>query len=510
MKKSIILLAVAALISLVSCSKEPADVNVKAPETQAELVPMSFNVNVSDTRTSLSGLHVYWQDGDQLNVIEVDGSGILKGQHDFSYVSGEGTSSAVFSGTVVSPTNTFYAVYPNVKLYDVTVETSVIGTEIELESLGQSPRAVKDGFDPAMAVMTAVADGSSFTFRHAMAYIKLTALGSEIVSVKLTSTGNARIFGRPVITLSTGAPSAVNGSSAGSNVTLSGSFVRNAEYLIPITVVPGQKLGTLKLLATNTEGVTSEITTDALDIVPQAGHIYKVGMPPFDFGHAYVDLGLPSGTKWATTNVGALNAEDIGDYVAWGEVEPYYTNRDLSAWKDGKTSGYTFSSYCGSSSWTKPSVEPYEETDTTDPYYRRLYPENDFATARWGDKWCTPTLTQLEELANTAYTTWEGISEGGTSVNQPTFTAPANGCLVFKGTGASLDKDTYIFVPADGRIGGTSVSNPANLYMWSSDVYITGTNKAQHAYMLTLISGTLKYNNYSARRFGATIRAVAK
>ncbi len=510
MKRIISILAIAALVFPVACNKEFADVIPNTPETQAELVPMSFNVSVTDTRTSLSGLHVYWQSGDQLNVIEVDGSGVLRGQHDFTYVSGEGTSSAVFSGTVVSPTNTFYAVYPNVKLYDATVGTTVIGSDIELESLGQSPVAVKDGFDPAMALMTAVADGSSFTFRHAVAYIKLATLGSEIVSVKLTSTGDARIFGRQVITLSTGAPSAVNGSSSGSNVTLSGSFVRNAEYLIPITVVPGQKLGTLKFLATNTEGETSEITTEALDIVPEAGHIYRVGMPPFNFGHVAVDLGLPSGTKWATTNVGALNPGDIGDYIAWGEVEPYYTKRDLSEWKDDKSSGYTFTSYCGSSSWTKPSVEPYEETDTADPYYRRLYPQNDFATARWGDKWCTPTLTQLEELANTAYTTWEGISKDGTSVNQPAFTAPADGCLVFKGTGTSIDKDTYIFIPADGRVGGKSVSNPANLYMWSSNVYITGTNKAQHAYMLTYVSGTLKHDNYSARRFGATIRAVVK
>ena len=36
----------------------------------------------------------------------------------------------------------------------------------------------------------------------------------------------------------------------------------------------------------------------------------------------YVDLGLPSGIKWATFNVGATQPEEYGDYFAWGETEP--------------------------------------------------------------------------------------------------------------------------------------------------------------------------------------------
>ena len=38
-------------------------------------------------------------------------------------------------------------------------------------------------------------------------------------------------------------------------------------------------------------------------------------------GHDYVDLGLPSGTLWATCNVGASSPEEYGDYFAWGETE---------------------------------------------------------------------------------------------------------------------------------------------------------------------------------------------
>ena len=39
-------------------------------------------------------------------------------------------------------------------------------------------------------------------------------------------------------------------------------------------------------------------------------------------GYEWVDLGLPSGLKWATCNVGASRPEDYGDYFAWGETRP--------------------------------------------------------------------------------------------------------------------------------------------------------------------------------------------
>ena len=36
----------------------------------------------------------------------------------------------------------------------------------------------------------------------------------------------------------------------------------------------------------------------------------------------YVDLGLPSGLKWAKCNLGASKPSDYGDYYAWGETAP--------------------------------------------------------------------------------------------------------------------------------------------------------------------------------------------
>ena len=62
----------------------------------------------------------------------------------------------------------------------------------------------------------------------------------------------------------------------------------------------------------------------------------------------WVDLGLPSGTIWATRNVGATSPEDIGDYFAWGETEPkeYYSGGTYKWYKEyNDADGYYHSGY---------------------------------------------------------------------------------------------------------------------------------------------------------------------
>ena len=66
--------------------------------------------------------------------------------------------------------------------------------------------------------------------------------------------------------------------------------------------------------------------------------------------HEYVDLGLPSGLRWATTNVGATNPEDYGGYYAWGEI----AKKDSYTWKNytlANGSSTTLTKYNNSSSY---------------------------------------------------------------------------------------------------------------------------------------------------------------
>ena len=114
--------------------------------------------------------------------------------------------------------------------------------------------------------------------------------------------------------------------------------------------------------------------------------------------HEYVDLGLPSGTLWATCNIGASKPEDYGDYFAWGETEPK-SDYQWSTYKYG--SGiYSLTKYCTSSS--------YGIVD----YKTELDSEDDAATANWGSQWQMPSTAQFQELLNTNYTTY-----GWTTIN---------------------------------------------------------------------------------------------
>ena len=101
--------------------------------------------------------------------------------------------------------------------------------------------------------------------------------------------------------------------------------------------------------------------------------------------HEYVDLGLPSGTLWATCNVGANSPEEYGDYFAWGETtaKTYY---DWSTYKYCNGSMTTLTKYCTDSQ--------YGEVDNK----TKLELSDDAAYVNWGEEWCMPSSMQFDEL----------------------------------------------------------------------------------------------------------------
>ena len=101
--------------------------------------------------------------------------------------------------------------------------------------------------------------------------------------------------------------------------------------------------------------------------------------------HEWVDLGLPSGTLWATMNVGASSPEDCGYYFAWGET----STKDAYDWSTYiwcNGSENTLTKYC--------SDKDYGEVDNR----TLLLPEDDAATVNWGAAWRMPTEAQMQEL----------------------------------------------------------------------------------------------------------------
>lgn len=95
-------------------------------------------------------------------------------------------------------------------------------------------------------------------------------------------------------------------------------------------------------------------------------------------GHEYVDLGLPSGTLWATMNIGADTPLGSGDFFAWGETDPK-SNYSLSNYKWGNDA----------TNFTK-----YNDTDGK----TQLDLEDDAAHVNWGGDWHVPTYDQIMEL----------------------------------------------------------------------------------------------------------------
>ena len=76
-----------------------------------------------------------------------------------------------------------------------------------------------------------------------------------------------------------------------------------------------------------------------------------------DNGHPYVDLGLPSGLKWAKYNVGATSETQEGDHFMWGETTP--KTADKCNWDN-----YKF--YAAPSTTTDPSITMTKYNTSTD------------------------------------------------------------------------------------------------------------------------------------------------
>ena len=135
-----------------------------------------------------------------------------------------------------------------------------------------------------------------------------------------------------------------------------------------------------------------------------ADHIYEIVMP------TAVDLGLPSGIKWASFNLGASVPEENGDYYAWGENEPYYSSLDPLVWKEGKEAGYDWPSY----KWCKGSTFSLTKYCNNSEYGYNgftddktvLDPEDDAAHVNLGGKWRMPTEVEWKELMENCTWTW--------------------------------------------------------------------------------------------------------
>ena len=195
-------------------------------------------------------------------------------------------------------------------------------------------------------------------------------------------------------------------------------------------------------------------------------------------GYDWVDLGLPSGTRWATCNVGASTPEGYGDYFAWGETTAK-TSYNWSTYRYCNGSNTTLTKYCNNSSYGN---NGFTDNRTT------LEASDDAATANWGSGWRMPTYDELNELKNNCTVTW--TTQNG--VNGRLFTGPNGNSIFLPAAGDRGDSDLY----GAGSLGGC----------WSSSLY---TGYTGSAWNLDFNSGD--YGMYSDYRcYGLAVRAVCQ
>ena len=162
-------------------------------------------------------------------------------------------------------------------------------------------------------------------------------------------------------------------------------------------------------------------------------------------GHEWVDLGLPSGTLWATCNVGASNPEDYGNYYAWGETNTK-DNYDLSTYQYANGDYDKLTKYC-------------DKSDNGNNGFidnlTNLQASDDPATTNWGSGWVTPSKAQWNELLEN--TTNEWTTQSGKAGRL--FTSKKNG--------------QTLFLPAAGGRWGSKLYGDGGDY-WSSSLYTDG------------------------------------
>lgn len=193
--------------------------------------------------------------------------------------------------------------------------------------------------------------------------------------------------------------------------------------------------------------------------------------------YEWVDLGLPSGLKWAAWNVGATKPEEFGLYFAWGETQGYtgITDQKQFAWVD-----YTL---CDG---TQDNMTKYNATDEL----TTLEAADDAATAT--DSSCRmPTEAECRELIDNTTSEWMA-DYNNTGVAGRIFTSNVNGNSIFVPAAGSLsDGGLQALV---GMVGGLWLSS------WNS-------SNVQVAFNLYFNSDVVDVG-YNYRNSGRPIRAV--
>ena len=195
-------------------------------------------------------------------------------------------------------------------------------------------------------------------------------------------------------------------------------------------------------------------------------------------GYSYVDLGLPSGLKWAKCNLGAKTETDYGNYYMWGSTTP--NTADECTWKNAPFNN-------GASDYDSNYFINHKSKWLDDN--NNLKPEFDAARAIMKGDWRMPTKAEIQELINNTTNKWFA-NYNGTGVSGTKFTG-SNGNSIFIPAAGSCYNGVVAVVDNDGDI-------------WSSSL---NTSTPRNAWYLYFDSGSCNMSDRS-RYYGYAVRGV--
>lgn len=190
----------------------------------------------------------------------------------------------------------------------------------------------------------------------------------------------------------------------------------------------------------------------------------------------FVDLGLPSGTLWATMNVGASKPSDVGLYFQWGDTSGY------TADQVGKSKLFKWIDYKFTKNEHPLSFSKYTTSGAT------LDLEDDAAHVNMGGDWHIPTPEQIQELTANTTSAWTILDDG------------ISGMTFF----SKKDRTKTIFFPAAGNARDGSIQDSIFGSFWCS---MLGINTVERGQNFNVSSDTTSLNS-GFRYYGLSVRGV--
>lgn len=414
------------LAALAICGCQVREEGELVPEGKVFTATMeAFDDDASgvESKTSLdAGGSVLWKMGDQVSIF----AGSTINEHYQVTDASDGRTAAALN-RVESPgfvaggdIDNNVAFYP----YAETAELAKNGSayvirDIDLPATQTYAQAsFGNGAFPMTAVTSSTRD-YNLKFKNVLGGLKLQLKGNAtIAAISIIGNNNETLCGALEVTVSESTtPSIRLTATEAKAVTLDcGDGVQldsNTATAFIIALPPMTMAGGFTVTVTDCQGKQMEIKTARSQTITRSNLLampavtYEGIGPDPESESVAVDLGLPSGLKWASCNLGATAPEEYGDYYAWGETEPYYSSQSLSTWKDGKTAGYVWASYslCNGSYSTLTKYN-YSSFFGTVDYKTSLDPEDDAAYVKRGGSWRMPTSREWEELIDNCTWTW--------------------------------------------------------------------------------------------------------